>query len=217
MEASIAGATAAVLTFFELDTTFYTPRRLRDRLRLYAWWFGFLVVNGALAALVYTVAKGRFEVLSTVDPWLGAILIGLGYLALVRTKVITFKREGIDIPVGFEFLYEGVRRYFFGRINRIARSSLTDDVFAKAESMSLKQLATVALNDVDGDALMSDDEKAAQRTWLLGVLKDAVATDEEKRRILARFMLTGRTSSSSPVVGLFGEIGKPPEAPAAAR
>lgn len=204
VEAPIAGITAAVLTLFDLDNTFYTPSKVRHRSALYGWWLGFILVNSALAAVLYIIVKDRIDALKGVETWLGAIFVGLGYLALIRAKLLTLRYQDTEFPVGFELFYEGLKRFFYKRINRIAKTALSDDVTVKANAMSLRDLTLAARQDIESDALLNPTQKDAQMKWLLGVLKDTAASEFDKREILARFLLSGQTASLVPVPGIGG-------------
>src|SRR6266571_7651916 len=81
----VAALTAGILTLLDLDRTFYIPSATPQKLLLYVWWWGFVVANGLLAAILY------FE-LSVYEPFAGmqepvaAFAIGLSYLAVLRLK-----------------------------------------------------------------------------------------------------------------------------------
>lgn len=55
MEHLVTGATAALLTLFDLDRTFYVPSRAERKMALYSWWVGFIIINGVLAILLYMI------------------------------------------------------------------------------------------------------------------------------------------------------------------
>ncbi len=57
MKTLITGATAALLTLFDLDRTFYVASKTERKAALYAWWIGFIIINGLLAILLYFIVK----------------------------------------------------------------------------------------------------------------------------------------------------------------
>jgi hypothetical protein len=115
---AIAAVIAGVLTFLDLDETFYVPSVTRPwffpkvgwHLYLGIWWFGFVVINGVLAAILLVVAiatPGLKEL-----PLLAAgAVVGVGYSALIRSKLLTYN----DVPIGFEALYERLKGFVYRR------------------------------------------------------------------------------------------------------
>jgi hypothetical protein len=45
VEPTVAGMTAALLTLFDLDRTFYLPSKVPRKVALWAWWWGRLQRN----------------------------------------------------------------------------------------------------------------------------------------------------------------------------
>src|SRR5207302_7529757 len=123
---AIAGIVAAVLTLFDLDRTFYIPSTVRWKVVLNLWWWGFVITNGILAGLLYALLHDQPPLQNTAEP-VRAILVGLGYLALVRLKFTTFTVQGQDVALGLEPAYEGAKEYFFKRINRIALDASVEE------------------------------------------------------------------------------------------
>src|SRR4030095_8459409 len=89
MEHLVAGATAALLTLFDLDRVFYIPSRVQQKLALSAWRFGFILVIAVWAALFYQFIV-KIEAFDPLNAFLKAVLFGVGYLGLVRLKFATF-------------------------------------------------------------------------------------------------------------------------------
>jgi hypothetical protein len=56
-ELLVAFATSALLTLFDLDRTVYIPSNIKKNLYLYSSWWGFVAVNGLLAAALYPLLK----------------------------------------------------------------------------------------------------------------------------------------------------------------
>lgn len=194
MEAVLAALTAALLTLFDLDRTFYIPRDVPRRAALRLWWWSFIIANGALAALFYVIV-GDSTALQGVQPELRAVVVGISYLALIRAKFTTFDFQGKQVPFGFELFYEAAKGFVYKRINAIARDARIDETTILAEKTSLHDLGTRARLYVDQDALLSVDEKHAAKAWVLKVLQDTQAEDFDKRAALADFLLSGQRSS----------------------
>lgn len=117
MEAGIAFLVASALTLFDLDRTFYVPNNAQQKVRLYCWWWGFVLLNGGLAAAVY--AGVQASLLVEWPAWARAIVVGITYLAVLRAKLTTFEYQGREIPFGPELLYEQAKGYAFKSPSRI--------------------------------------------------------------------------------------------------
>jgi hypothetical protein len=190
----VAGTTAALLTLFDLDRTFYIPSKLPSRLALRAWWWGFVLANGLLAASLYAVL-GDLEILQRVHPLLRAMLIGIGYLAFIRAKLTTFNLKGTDVPAGIEVFYEGAKGYVYRRINRIAKVARFTETTQMAKETPLEDLLSRARLSIEQDVLLDPSDKRAAKAWLLRVVQDDHATAPEKALALADFILSGQKSS----------------------
>ena len=191
MEQLVTGATAALLTLFDLDRTFYVPARVQRKLALYAWWFGFIMVNAALAVLLYEIV-GNIEALNRLNPYLKAIIFGIGYLALVRLKFATFNFQGNQVPFGLEAFYDAGKTFVFRRINIIAIQARRDETKELAGIRTFKELAEETKFVIDADMLLSAEERASRRKWLLKVLQDEVASADEKKITLANYIKSGQ-------------------------
>ena len=194
MEFVIAGATAALLTLFDLDRTFYIPTSTPSRVALWSWWWGFVVANGALAAGLYGLLGGA-EGLKQLSPELGAFAIGIGYLALIRLKFTTFNFHDNEVPFGIEAFYEAARSYAYKRINRIARDARYAETMALASSTSLADLASRARLSIEQDMLIDFEEKRHRKAWLVRVEKDTSLSELDKKLTIADFILSGLRSS----------------------
>ena len=195
MEPTIAGFTASLLTLFDLDRTFYVPAKLESKIALRAWWWGFVLANGLAAAALYVIFKD-VEVLKPLNPILKAIVIGVSYLALIRTKITTFNVQGREVPFGLEALYEGAKSFVYKRINRIAKAARFRETMQLASTETLSSLGARAKLSIEQDALLSSDDKRTAKTWLLNVVKDANSTEDDKRAALADFILSGQRSEN---------------------
>jgi hypothetical protein len=190
-ELSIAFSVSALLTLFDLDRTFYIPSKTQRKATLYAWWRGFILVNGLLAAALYGIF-GNADSLESIDPRLRAAMIGAAYLALIRLKFTTFSVQGQEVPFGFEAFYEGAKNFVYKRINRIAKAARYDETVQMANAYTLAQLISRARISINQDAIMTPDEKRAALTWLLRLMQDAGTQDDDKRAAIADFILSGQ-------------------------
>lgn len=191
METFVTGATAALLTLFDLDRTFYVPSKAKRRLALYCWWFSFIAINGLLAVLLYLILKD-LDGLRDMNVWLRAVVVGVGYLALVRLKFATFSFQGNEVPFGLEAFYDAGKGFIFKRINAIAIEARRDETTELANSSELAKLAQDAKFNVEADTLLSPEEKRSRQIWLLKTLQDQTTTDIEKKITLANYIKSGQ-------------------------
>ncbi len=191
MEQLVTGTTAALLTLFDLDRTFYVPAKVHQKIALYTWWFGFILINGVLAVLLYQIA-GNIEALTSVNVYLKAVAFGLGYLAIVRIKFATFTFQGNQMPFGLEAFYDAGKGFVFKRINSIAIQARRDETSDLASMKQLRELATDAKFSIAADALLSAEEKASRQKWLLKILQDTATTEEDKKITLANYIKSGQ-------------------------
>jgi hypothetical protein len=59
--AMVAGLVAGLLTYVDLEAVFDEPPRglhWKSSLRLHAWWWGFVLANSLLAAVLFTALRG---------------------------------------------------------------------------------------------------------------------------------------------------------------
>jgi hypothetical protein len=191
----LAGLIAGILTYVDLDTVFDAPPQALTWgpwLRLRAWWWGFVLVNAVLAGvLFYLLEKTYFKDLNA---WLGALVAGSGYTALVRLQFTTLPMNGKSTPIGIETFYEGLKSLVHKRINRIIRQWRMEEsaTLAKTDVAALRQRALLM---VGSDALLSVEQKNATTAWLEQIAKDDKTPDADRRRILAIFIITEQKPS----------------------
>jgi hypothetical protein len=190
MHAALATAVAAVVTFFELDRTFYVPPNAERRRTLWALWWAFVIGNGLLAGGLYLVVVSSGS-MDSLDPWLRAGAVGVGYLGLIRLKFGTFGFEGKDVPFGFEFFYESAKAAVYKRINRIAQRARTKEAIGYATAHSLGELATEAKLQVQQDQLLAVEQKEKLKAWILRLVEQPGSSDLDERAALADFILSG--------------------------
>jgi hypothetical protein len=194
LEPIIAGITASLLTLFDLDRTFYVPSKTPRKAALYAWWWGFVLANGVFAIAFYKIIGG-IDALKDINPWLKAITVGVGYLAIIRLKFTTFNYQGKDVPFGLEAFYEALKGYVFRRINNIAKHARFTETLELANGKTLKDLMTQARLNIEQDQLLTADEKRSRKAWLLKVVDDATTEEADKRAVVADYILSGQRSS----------------------
>lgn len=187
----IAGLTAGVLTLFDLDRVFYIPPKLDRRIPLLCWWWGFIIANGVVAGMAYGPLAG-LQALAGMEPWARALVVGLGYRALISSKFATVKIRGEDIPFGPEMIYEKAKDFVFKRINGIATRARIAETDALVEANTLKELVAWANKVILHDALMSPRERQDAKEWILGVISDNKIDELEKRMHLAIFIRSGQ-------------------------
>ncbi|MGA2737915.1 MAG: hypothetical protein ABSG65_10745 [Bryobacteraceae bacterium] len=191
---TICGVFASALTFFELARTFYTPEAGLARHKFFGWASAFVLGNGLLSLAVYLAFSG-LDNLKNMKPLLRGILMGTGYLVLIRLKIATVKVRDEEVPLGLEFFYNSARDFFYGKLNRCSKEGLQEAAFKRAESSSLADLAKQAKFSIENDPLFKDEEKTSRKAWLLKVITDPGATDEDKKLVIAAYLLTEKRSS----------------------
>jgi hypothetical protein len=193
LELLIAGGTAGILTLFDLDRIFYVPSKTQKKAALWCWWWGFIVLNAAIASLLLIALKD-VEPFKSMQPIPQAFAVGLSYLAIIRAKVTTFSVQGRDVPFGPEALYEAAKSFVYKRINKIAMSARYDETVALSNQYPLAELATRARLAIRQNAIMTEEEKQRASAWLLSVLQDPNSSDADKRTLVADFILSGKQS-----------------------
>ena len=188
----VAGIVAGSLTYLDLDGVFDEPPQALEWgpwLRLRAWWWGFIVANGVLAGFLYFILKPLY--FKDVNEWLGALLAGAGYTALIRLKFATLPN---DVPLGFEALYLGIRKLVHRRINRIVRAWRMQ-ACASLANAGLPLLRERALLMVGSDVLLNEEERKATATWIVKTADDASISELDRKRALAIYIITERRPS----------------------
>jgi hypothetical protein len=189
----IAAATAALLTYLEISRKFRFPEAIPHRGKLFTWWYGFVIVNGGLAALLYPLAI-QADWIHKMPPVLRGFAIGVGYLSIVRQKFMTApSKEKSDegAPVGIEYVYEAVKREVHEQINRLAIDARSAAVKTKIASTSLTQIVFEARLRVQQDQLTTAAQKAETLAWVATVANDANLAEDEKAATIATYVLFG--------------------------
>jgi len=185
---ALAAFIAASLTYCDLAAVFHTPPSgllWRPRLKLIAWWWGFILANGVGAGLLFLALRSK-DYFKGLDEWLIASLIGAGYSAIVRLKFTTLPNA---TPLGFEALYEGLKTIVHKRINLIVREWRMEQsqILAQADMGQLRQRALLM---VGSDSLLTNEERAKKSTWIEQITGDKDTPEPDRKRILAIFILT---------------------------
>lgn len=195
--ALLAAVLAAVLTYADLDTVFEAPPTLgwMPWFKLCVAWWGFVLVNGALAALLY-YALDESEVIKAGNRWLKGLAIGAGYSALIRAKLTTLSVNGRDVPVGLETFYEGFKGLIHRRINRIIRQWRADET-ERLIQLDIPTLRVKARSLVMSDSLLTQEQKQKTLAWIDEIANDAGLQDGDRRTYLATFIVSGQTHAKS--------------------
>ena len=189
----VAGIFAGMLTYCDLVSVFDTPPHSLKRkpwIQLQAWWWGFVFVNAALACFLYYALreKGYFQ---DVNDWLGAVIAGAGYTAIIRLKFTTLPG---NIPFGVETLYQGVRNVVHRQINRIIRDWRIE-ASGELAKMTLTQLHDRALLMIGSDSLLTEEEKKTLAKWIEDTTTNPAVSESDRRRSLALYIITERKPS----------------------
>ncbi len=189
MEWTIAGAIAAALAFLELNKTFYIPKGANSRLRLALLEVGFLTANSAVAVGLYFALR-QTEPFKDWDRSFSAAVIGTSYLAILTARLTTIKFENREFPVGVEPFYLSAKDYVYRQINTVARDARQGEVRRLADSKTLAELVADAKSRIRVDSLMTKERRQEALAWILRVVEDTTASDQDKREDIANFMLS---------------------------
>lgn len=185
----IAAGVAGAVTYLELDQVFTIPKNSTGRWTIRASIAAYILVNSLLAVALYRLLD-QAAILESVDTWVRGLLIGAGYLSLVRLKFATLN----DQPFGFEYFFELARTYAYTRINRRVSVAREDRAQKLAGETSLPDLITKANAKTGFDSLSTPDEQSEAKAWILRVIRDDETTEDEKKLILADFIESGSRS-----------------------
>lgn len=195
MESIIAGATAGLITVFDLDGTFYIPHdKVVKKWKLKSWQAGFVVFNGALATFLYSILPLNEIFTENWPEAARAFMVGVAYLALIRTKIATVGGDK-KIPLGLELFYEEARRFTYKRINEIAMTARREAVEELAGKNTLAQLTEQARIRVMSDALLDAAKKREVQKLIDKIYNEGSNRqnneDSLERSALANFLITG--------------------------
>jgi hypothetical protein len=188
----VAAITAGIVTYLEVDQVFSIPAGSPGRWGTRAIIGAFVVLNGILAFGLYALLN-HASALSGVEEWLAGLLVGAGYLSLVRLKFATVN----DQPFGFEFFYDQARDFAYSRINRRVIESRKEAAEKRADGASLANLIEDANMQVQLDSLLSAEGQVEVKAWILEVVKSP-ATEKEKKILIADFLCSGSRTRPQP-------------------
>ncbi|NES25428.1 MAG: hypothetical protein F6K41_42650 [Symploca sp. SIO3E6] len=194
----IAGSVAGLLTFFDLDRTFYIPSKIGQKWQFYIWYWGFVLANGLLAVALYFALEGNsalteeFSALNNLPLWLRSFLIGVSYLAIIRLKFATIKIGEQEVPFGIEAFYEAAKESVYRNINRIAKIARAEEAINLTKKHDLDTLVALANLSITQDVLLAPEEKEAATQWIKQIKENEDSNDLEKQMLLANFILSGR-------------------------
>ncbi|MEU9886393.1 hypothetical protein [Sphaerisporangium sp. NPDC051011] len=186
----LSAAIAGGVTLFDMDQTFVAGDTTGYRIHRSPWWWGFIVANCAIAAVVFFGLRD-LRTFEDWNPWLFAASVGVSYLAIVRLKFATVSYQNSDIPVGLDTFYESGRQFVFKRINEAIKTDRARLARRLIAENDLKSLGNQVRLDVDLDALLTPEEKKTRLAWLLKVLQDPGFDEEQKKHTLAVYLASG--------------------------
>ncbi len=192
----LSALVSSLLTFSDLDRTFYIPKSsIWKRIEIYTWFSGFILLNALLAMCFYAAVKDIPNLQNT-PVWLVGMGSGASYLALVRIKLTTIKINESEIPVGIDLFYESVRGFVYKHINSLAKEARKEEIIAKAndEKETLEKLNEEARLNIYSDALLSEKEKKEKIDWLKR-LNENEKGERDKRILLITYLLTDQTEN----------------------
>jgi hypothetical protein len=163
---------------------------VRQKAALYAWWWGFVIANGLVAAMAYQIADPFFP--ASWHPWVRAVAVGLAFLAFIRLKFATFKVHDKEVPFGLEAFYDEAKRFVFKRINQIAKAARYDETVQLASTLALQELVRRVKLSIEQDSLLTPEERRDAKAWVLTVINDHEADEYEKKTALANYFLSGQ-------------------------
>jgi len=172
----IAAVSAAVPTLLDLDERFQHVGSWSNRARIQLWWWGFVGLNAALAGGLYLAVETN-DALKSQPIWMRGIIVGLGFLSLMRQKFGTVSGQA----VGIENLYDRIRRVFYRRLELAEQVVIAEAVtrlVANSDLARLRQRARVWA------ATLPLEQKDRWLQWIQRVETDTVS-DDEKCTVLA--------------------------------
>lgn len=186
----IAVVTAGVVTFLDVDNTFYIPDKVEKRLQLWSLVLSFVLANGLLAGCSYWALKDS-SLVKDLPEWGKSLAIGLSYLSLVKQKFANISTGGSEEPFGLEFFYNSAKYSVYKRINRIAKQARRLETQDLANNHDLDELLREAELSVRQDALLSSEEKRQKELdYIRSIYNDVGANDKMKALTLADYILS---------------------------
>ena len=176
--AVIAAVSAAMPTLLDLDERFQSAGSWTNRAKVQIWWWGFVLVNAALAAGLYLAVESN-DALKVQPVWMRGVIVGLGFLSLLRQKFGTVSGQA----VGIENLYERVKRVFYRRLE-VAEQQVIAEAVSRLLSDPMNDLPRLRQRARVWAATLPLERKGKWLEWLQRVDSDYVS-DDDKRTVLA--------------------------------
>jgi hypothetical protein len=192
----VAGVIAGILTYCDLDTVFDAPPSAlnwRPWLRLSVWWWGFIFANAALAGILFFALKDK-QPFKDWNPWIGGLLAGASYTALVRLQLTTLQVNGKNSAIGLETLYEALKGLVHRRINRVIRTWRMQESAILAQT-KLTDLRDRALMMVGSDSLMTGEQRTSTKKWIQDTSCHEGTPESDRRISLALYIITEQRPS----------------------
>ena len=194
----IAGLVASLLTFFDMDRIFYIPQNTNSKTRLYLLFFSFIFGNGMLASFLYIGLQDEIiPNVSSFPKWLNSLLVGVGYLTIIRTKFATLYFNEQEIPLGLELLYDSAKYAINKRINGIVKEARIKEIEELTQRYNLNQLKRKAIMSIQVDSLLSENEKEEYKKWVTETVNDAKNEEDNESEYLASYFLADFILSGS--------------------
>jgi hypothetical protein len=172
----IAAAAASVPTLLDLDERFQNIGTWSNRARIQIWWWGFVLLNAALAGGLYLAVESN-DALKAQPTWMRGIVVGLGFLSLMRQKFGTVSGQA----VGIENLYDRIKRVFYRRLELAEQQVIAATVTRLLQNSDLARIRQRARVWA---ATLPAEQKDRWLEWLQRVEADTVS-DSEKCVVLA--------------------------------
>jgi len=194
----IAGVVASLLTFFDMDRTFYIPKNTNSKWRLYFLFLLFVLGNGVLASLLYIGLQGEIiPSVSSSPKWVNSLLVGVGYLTIIRAKFATLYFNEQEIPLGLELLYNSAKYAINKRINEILKEARIKEIEELTQEYNLNELKRKAIISIKVDSLLSENEKEEYKKWVHETVEDATKDEGDESEYLASYFLADFILSGS--------------------
>lgn len=143
----------------------------------------FGALNGCGAVLLYSVANHIDAVKEIKNEMLRALVIGLSYQVIIRSRLTTIGKQ----PVGVEWFYERAKGLFEWWIREsVGKARLKR--LPELRAMSLAMAMTRFDDLLIASASIGAEEKTRLRVWAAGVYADAHPEDWKKDTLVRRIV-----------------------------
>jgi hypothetical protein len=183
----LCGVIAVLIAILVSSVELLTKYRSRNFWEIFGSWYflGFAVWNAFFCSLVY-LALPFIEVGLKLElnskpvslgeqPYIRALVAGLGYLVIARSSILDFKTStGEPLGVGFDYIYNKVAKYLLNFHEKKLQKEILRDFFVvfREDQANAPIVFLSAVNLLIGQATTADEEK---------LLKDALVHAEGSR------------------------------------